>query len=137
MTAYELRISDWSSDVCSSDLREEHRGERGAGRLAAELPQRAQRLLGCEITGLALEVQRGTPPEEGEVQVVHRAEVVVDQLRLQPRRGRHQPRGDAGVALLEHELLGRIEEGRADLGVLRDDPASSDEPTTALQSPIN
>src|SRR3546814_4172210 len=24
-TAYEMRISDWSSDVCSSDLRPEHR----------------------------------------------------------------------------------------------------------------
>src|SRR3546814_21157376 len=24
-TAYEMRISDWSSDVCSSDLRREHR----------------------------------------------------------------------------------------------------------------
>src|SRR3546814_9874348 len=24
MTAYDLRISDWSSDVCSSDLRREH-----------------------------------------------------------------------------------------------------------------
>src|SRR3546814_973523 len=23
-TAYEMRISDWSSDVCSSDLRDEH-----------------------------------------------------------------------------------------------------------------
>src|SRR3546814_20304374 len=80
-------------------------------------------LFRSESTGLALEVQRGTPPEEGEVQVVHRAEVVVDQLRLQARRGRHPPRGDAGVALLEHELLGRIEEGRACLGVLRADPA--------------
>src|SRR3546814_9748769 len=26
-TAYEMRISDWSSDVCSSDLREIERGE--------------------------------------------------------------------------------------------------------------
>src|SRR3546814_16275552 len=25
-TAYEMRISDWSSDVCSSDLRSGHRG---------------------------------------------------------------------------------------------------------------
>src|SRR3546814_17685683 len=27
-TAYEMRISDWSSDVCSSDLQERPRGER-------------------------------------------------------------------------------------------------------------
>src|SRR3546814_5250889 len=30
-TAYEMRISDWSSDVCSSDLREEFLGESGGG----------------------------------------------------------------------------------------------------------
>src|SRR3546814_14346193 len=29
-TAYEMRISDWSSDVCSSDLH--HRADRGDGR---------------------------------------------------------------------------------------------------------
>src|SRR3546814_2524565 len=28
-TAYEMRISDWSSDVCSSDLSQAARGERG------------------------------------------------------------------------------------------------------------
>src|SRR3546814_7833843 len=37
-TAYEMRISDWSSDVCSSDLilmeRERERGRRGVGRVA-------------------------------------------------------------------------------------------------------
>src|SRR3546814_6523421 len=36
-TAYEMRISDWSSDVCSSDLREAGHGEDAqAGVLAAE-----------------------------------------------------------------------------------------------------
>src|SRR3546814_9221389 len=29
-TAYEMRISDWSSDVCSSDLRGMHLGRGGA-----------------------------------------------------------------------------------------------------------
>src|SRR3546814_9183125 len=33
-TAYELRISDWSSDVCSSDLRFEH--DRLAGHRAGD-----------------------------------------------------------------------------------------------------
>src|SRR3546814_9532421 len=33
-TAYEMRISDWSSDVCSSDLRISHR-VLGVGALAA------------------------------------------------------------------------------------------------------
>src|SRR3546814_1737685 len=39
-TAYEMRISDWSSDVCSSDLRdtedETGDGERERGALGAE-----------------------------------------------------------------------------------------------------
>src|SRR3546814_8334142 len=30
-TAYEMRISDWSSDVCSSDLSYSHVPARGAG----------------------------------------------------------------------------------------------------------
>src|SRR3546814_6201417 len=29
-TAYEMRISDWSSDVCSSDLARRHRADLGA-----------------------------------------------------------------------------------------------------------
>src|SRR3546814_3467435 len=33
-TAYEMRISDWSSDVCSSDLHEDFLGD-GLGRLVA------------------------------------------------------------------------------------------------------
>src|SRR3546814_3335033 len=42
-TAYEMRISDWSSDVCSSDLREDRpRGETGGSRDSA----RGQRLPG-------------------------------------------------------------------------------------------
>src|SRR3546814_11229010 len=41
-TAYEMRISDWSSDVCSSDLREQCRVEfRAAGKaLRGERPRR-------------------------------------------------------------------------------------------------
>src|SRR3546814_9167456 len=46
-TAYEMRISDWSSDVCSSDLLGDARAcvvEDVAGSLAAE-PEVARRLL--------------------------------------------------------------------------------------------
>src|SRR3546814_8344906 len=39
-TAYERRISDWSSDVCSSDL-DRSRGRRGGDRRAT--PQRSRR----------------------------------------------------------------------------------------------
>src|SRR3546814_9218616 len=40
-TAYEMRISDWSSDVCSSDLctRLRHRPRVGHGALRPDLPQ--------------------------------------------------------------------------------------------------
>src|SRR3546814_7215524 len=30
-TAYEMRISDWSSDVCSSDLQQHHQDQKEAG----------------------------------------------------------------------------------------------------------
>src|SRR3546814_14839563 len=52
-TAYEMRISDWSSDVCSSDLQRRddrhHRagarriGDRGDGRQVAEAARRGRR----------------------------------------------------------------------------------------------
>src|SRR3546814_9881445 len=32
-TAYELRMSDWSSDVCSSDLRKDEVGQRARGHI--------------------------------------------------------------------------------------------------------
>src|SRR3546814_3320431 len=34
-TAYEMRISDWSSDVCSSDLQQIQKYERGTNRIFA------------------------------------------------------------------------------------------------------
>src|SRR3546814_7053037 len=41
-TAYELRISDWSSDVCSSDLRGLRAGGRAARPCANHGPSRAR-----------------------------------------------------------------------------------------------
>src|SRR3546814_7907461 len=35
-TAYEMRISDWSSDVCSSDLGDDHRAQPSLGLPRAE-----------------------------------------------------------------------------------------------------
>src|SRR3546814_2999290 len=52
-TAYELRISDWSSDVCSSDLRDLHKRARQARlvnrnlRYAARRDDRGQRASGA------------------------------------------------------------------------------------------
>src|SRR3546814_3551111 len=39
-TAYEMRISDWSSDVCSSDLRHLPAGRLGRYRVQLRLPRR-------------------------------------------------------------------------------------------------
>src|SRR3546814_2220962 len=56
--AYDMRISDWSSDVCSSDLERrrpqlepEGRGDRLAGGFG---PRRDQARLGIEAAGLHL-----------------------------------------------------------------------------------
>src|SRR3546814_2212277 len=40
-SAYEMRISDWSSDVCSSDLQIPHLGACGAEGRPRQLTQRA------------------------------------------------------------------------------------------------
>src|SRR3546814_12224450 len=42
-TAYEMRISDWSSDVCSSDLEIAVAGDRGDGEILGDVPIGAQR----------------------------------------------------------------------------------------------
>src|SRR3546814_3597931 len=55
-TAYEMRISDWSSDVCSSDLRSS--GFRPLDDEAISLPKRAQPLPKppVEVKGEAIEL---------------------------------------------------------------------------------
>src|SRR3546814_18224431 len=48
-TAYEMRISDWSSDVCSSDLwqhRDADRGARVAARFAEQRFEQLRRAIG-------------------------------------------------------------------------------------------
>src|SRR3546814_4929806 len=61
MTAYEMRISDWSSDVCSSDL-DRQRFELVEGRRAGQGPfQRG----GAFAPGIALRLlARGQRPDE-------------------------------------------------------------------------
>src|SRR3546814_4905940 len=67
-TAYEMRISDWSSDVCSSDLLErriilEHRERRRGERLGLA---RKRAGLAHQILGLARDARRveiGAPRE--------------------------------------------------------------------------
>src|SRR3546814_7515583 len=70
-TAYEMRISDWSSDVCSSDLehpigrdpcrpgQEAHDGKHGDGLAGAGLADNGQHLAGIDRQGDAVD---GTEP---------------------------------------------------------------------------
>ena len=65
----------------------------------------------------ARHVLLGPPSEDLQEQVVHRAEVAVDELRLEAGPCRHPPGGDGGVALLEEQELGGVEQLGASLGV--------------------
>src|SRR3546814_3292284 len=70
-TAYEMRISDWSSDVCSSDL--EHVGRAAAGSRRDRVHQRLvvdpDRLAGARQQRLRLQIGRA-PCREGVCQYV-------------------------------------------------------------------
>src|SRR3546814_20711540 len=54
-TAYELRISDWSSDVCSSDLA----AARGRLELLTPLAKAHATDVGCLVTSLGVQVHGG------------------------------------------------------------------------------
>ena len=96
--------------------------QRRPARLVGELPERPERLRRGEGASLALEVPLGSPLQQGEEQVVHRAEVVVDELRLEVGPGGDPSRRHRRVALLQHEVLGGVEQGTAGRRVLRADP---------------
>src|SRR3546814_2427946 len=53
-TAYEMRISDWSSDVCSSDLHD--LGGTAADRVDAGVACHALDLAVAQVTGTAMEL---------------------------------------------------------------------------------
>src|SRR3546814_5885415 len=73
-TAYEMRISDWSSDVCSSDLKaveDQQRGPVPLGFAAKQLDDRAQplvaqRLEDADIDDLVAQLASVEKIERGE-----------------------------------------------------------------------
>src|SRR3546814_2220693 len=66
-TAYELRISDWSSDVCSSDPRPRHRGGlREADLVLQQEHAAAVALHAAEVVGV--EARRGDHQKVGALQ---------------------------------------------------------------------
>src|SRR3546814_8192364 len=83
-TAYEMRISDWSSDVCSSDLR-----------IAARQPQ-AERAHGDEHQS-GTEILAASDPEETGTAVAWR-----------PSHDRHH----LSLTLWESRAVGRFQAGR-------------------------
>src|SRR3546814_10342701 len=71
-TAYEMRISDWSSDVCSSDLRPFLRGGMGDGRAGAvpgvggsRVGKRRGTRRRPRLGGAGLALLGGIPPDRG------------------------------------------------------------------------
>src|SRR3546814_3792420 len=140
-TAYEMRISDWSSDVCSSDLDDEHHvalgldgaEEAGVGALPVDdAVARPQRLLDApaDVEGIARALRvdlhgvdrPGQPEEElgrlqrhvDEALVVDRnadLEKAGDAVGLHARHGAH-PRGGAGRRTPRAPVSGRSEARR-------------------------
>src|SRR3546814_4543969 len=79
-TAYEMRISDWSSDVCSSDLGADEQDTAGPERLLESLDQ----------VGLyrALEVDHDVPADD---EVEGAVERIAEQVQLlEPGAGQQQ-----------------------------------------------
>src|SRR3546814_8981823 len=88
-TAYEMRISDWSSDVCSSDLR-----QLDPGAIAHQPEQMLEARMGDAGIGRQM------------------AHVVDHQRRAQPRQPRRQRGKLAGI---EQQLQVRSEEHTSEL----------------------
>ena len=84
--------------------------QRGARIIEAEVPEGAQRLVGREGRRLPGEPLLGAAPEHRQVQVVHRREVVVDELRLEAGLGGDPPGRDRRIPLGQQQALCRIEQ---------------------------
>ena len=117
-------VSDFGSHLLAvvGERHELHRnsGKRGIG---AESPQRPERLRRLQRSRLHLETFFGATAEDLEEQFFHGAEVVVHQLGFQPGLVRKAARRHRRVALIEQQLLGRIEQQAPILRVRRPDPA--------------
>src|SRR3546814_14183981 len=86
-TAYEMRISDWSSDVCSSDLRQPRRKARalpGGQDVVRPRDIIADRL--GRVPAKECRTRMADLLEQG-LRIVHRA---VDMLRREPVAQRHR-----------------------------------------------
>src|SRR3546814_8610657 len=94
-TAYERRISDWSSDVCSSDLREEGRLAIGALKRPVNLQQILARPV-YDDWGAERQCRAGRRFQDVEIRHVHRPEIRSEERRVgkecvSPGRSRWSP----------------------------------------------
>src|SRR3546814_8879202 len=110
-TAYEMRISDWSSDVCSSDLPVADR--------AADVQPRVG------IIGVASEAQRMIGPGHDEIVGV---ETEDELARFALALALHLDRAEGRVLDRDRQLFGRGDEDMAAIGF------RSEEHTSELQS---
>src|SRR3546814_7713839 len=110
-----MRISDWSSDVCSSDLEQDF------------LVDDADRRLG--IARVAIDVE--TPDRGGAAGLVDEPGEDVDQRRLARAVGAEQPE-DAAARHLERDVVERLLAAFVDFAKLVD--GRSEEHTSELQS---
>src|SRR3546814_20152219 len=120
-TAYELRISDWSSDVCSSDLAAQDLHRLAHGRLddvdLLEAPR--QRVVLLEDPTVLLERGRADAAQ------VARRQRRLDHVAGVHRAARRRAGADDGVELVEEQQdrksvgWGKTVSVRVDLGVAR------------------
>src|SRR3546814_13752876 len=110
-TAYEMRISDWSSDVCSSDLtRDPGQGGHDALRAAA---RRAAELAGDDAAALArrladrLFVRLSPAMEPARARLSARYHLAADRIRCPARNGESADRGAPAADRTERRLSGR------------------------------
>src|SRR3546814_1579850 len=71
-TAYEMRISDWSSDVCSSDLADRRRSDIGQLNAVRQTGQDAGQMRGRDgVVRVAAELFGGEFPVAGDDPLLH------------------------------------------------------------------
>src|SRR3546814_12843486 len=112
-TAYEMRISDWSSDVCSSDLHRLHRARHLEGVIDTAPCRCADRLHGAFLCGI-----KGV----GGAELAGQRQLVVEDVdgndALGAGQARAEQRGEADAAEADHgdRTAGADETGRAACG---------------------
>ena len=97
-------------------------GQASIDGFAEVFPDRLDRLGRRHFGFIARQHLGGPALERFQEQVVHRLELVVDEALPDPRHFGYPPRRDGRIALLPHDLFGRVEDRIGNLGVARPQP---------------